>query len=234
MEERYKKWLIIGTCFALFLWFYSCNNNKYQQLQGEYNVLKENYTNQQKDVVAFEAFRLREKESLQKEIDKRVLINKKLSDVNKNLEDKIRSINSRVFVITKDLTSLVDYYNNSYRTSENKVVENKVGLGLDTAMDVANDLEEGFRCAEIIPLKDEQLKNKDSIITNLNKDKVDISTSLTSAEKQIEKQKELQKTGEENISNLEKQLKKSKTKSTLNKILIPVALGAGILLGNKL
>ena len=234
MEERYKKWLIIGTCFALFLWFYSCNNNKYQQLQGEYNVLKENYTNQQKDVVAFEAFRLREKESLQKEIDKRVLINKKLSDVNKSLEDKIRSINSRVFVITKDLTSLVDYYNNSYRTSENKVVENKVGLGLDTAMDVANDLEEGFRCAEIIPLKDEQLKNKDSIITNLNKDKVDISTSLTSAEKQIEKQKELQKTGEENISNLEKQLKKSKTKSTLNKILIPVALGAGILLGNKL
>ena len=115
-----------------------------------------------------------------------------------------------------------------------KVIENKVGLGLDTAMDVASDLEEGFRCAEIIPLKDEQLKNKDSIINNLNKDKVDISTSLTSAEKQIEKQKELQKTGEENISNLEKQIKKSKTKSTLNKILIPVALGAGILLGNKL
>jgi peptidoglycan hydrolase CwlO-like protein len=121
-----------------------------------------------------------------------------------------------------------------YGTNENKVVDNKIGLGLGTAMDVANDLEEGFRCAEIIPLKDEQLKNKDSIITNLNKDKVDISTSLTSAEKQIEKQKELQKTGEENISNLEKQLKKSKRKSTLNKILIPVALGAGILLGNKL
>jgi predicted nucleic acid-binding Zn-ribbon protein len=234
MGEKYKKWLIIGACLALFLWFYSCNNNKYQQLQGEYNVLKENYTNQQKDAVAFEAFRLREKESLQKEIDKRVLINKELSDTNKSLEGRIKSINCRVFTISKSLDNLVYYYNNMYGTNENKVVDNKIGLGLGTAMDVANDLEEGFRCAEIIPLKDEQLKNKDSIITNLNKDKVDISTSLTSAEKQIEKQKELQKTGEENISNLEKQLKKSKRKSTLNKILIPVALGAGILLGNKL
>jgi predicted nucleic acid-binding Zn-ribbon protein len=234
IEERYKKWLIIGICFALFLWFYSCNNNKYQKLQGEYTILKENYTNQQKDVVAFEAFRLREKESLQKEIDKRVLINKELSDVNKSLEDKIRSINSRVFVITKDLSSLVNYYNNTYRTDENKVVENKVGLGLDTAMDVANDLEEGFRCAEIIPLKDEQLKNKDSIIGNLNKDKVDIKKQLTKAEQDIENRKLLEKSAEDNINNLKEQVNKIETKSTLNKILIPAALGAGIFLGKSL
>lgn len=234
IEERYKKWIIIGICLVLFLWFYSCNNNKYQQLQGEYSILKENYTTQKEKITDFEAFRLREKESLQKEIQKRSIINKALVEDNQNLELKIKNINSRVFVVTKDLQSLVNYFNSTYRTSENKVVEGKVGLGIYTAMDIANELEEGVRCAEIIPLKEEQLKNKDSIITNLNKDKIDISTSLNSAEQQIEQQKVLQKIGDENISNLERQLKKSKTKSTLNKILVPVVLGVGVLIGRKL
>ena len=66
------------------------------------------------------------------------------------------------------------------------------------------------------------------------KDKTDIKAQLTTAEEDILKRKELQQSADENINNLKSQVKSLKTKSTLNKILVPVALGVGVFTGYQI
>lgn len=229
--KQYKYQIIIASLFIAFMIFYNHNNNKLQELQGEYNILEKQFTAQKENVKLLEEYRKKEKDSLSKAITFREEENKKLRLREKSLQDKIDGIKKRPFKVPTDLTSSVAYYNTEYKTDENVVVDNKVGLGLTTSTAVITDLENGEKCEEIIPLKDEQLKDKAREIVNLNKDKEDLSVLVSSAEKTIEADKELQKSAEENIKNLEEQNKKLKTKSFLNKVLIPVSLVVGGIIG---
>ena len=174
---------------------------------------------------------VKEKDSLDLEIKKREKLNKDLSYQNSTLESKIKTLSNKKIVVPKDVQGLVKYFNERYKTNENKVVENKVGLTEFTAMDVSYELEEGDNLIAIDSMKTIQLKNKDTQIVNLEKDKTDIKTQLTTAEEDILKRKELQKSADDNINNLKSQVKSLKTKSTLNKILVPVALGVGVFTG---
>lgn len=232
--KQYKYQIIVGLLAIAFILFYNWNSNKLQELSGEYNILKKQYNAQKENVVLLEEFRKKEKDSLTKDISARENENKKLKDTNKNLQDKIEGIKKRPFKVPTDLTSSIAYYNTEYKTSENKVVEDKVGLGLTTSTTVITDLEDAKKCEEIIPLKDEQLKNKDAEIVNLNKDKKDLSVLFSSAEKQIEAGKQLQISAEENINNLSKQNKKLKTKNFLNNVLIPTSFVIGGFIGAQI
>ena len=229
--KAYKYQIIVALLAIALTVFYNWNNNKLQKLQGEYNILEKQYTAQKENVILLEEYRKKEKDSLNKAITSREEENKKLRLREKTLQDKIDVIKKRPFKLPTDLKEHIAYYNTQYKTAENKVVEDKVGLGLSTSTAIITDLEEGNKCEEIIPLKDEQLKNKDLEIVNLNKDKEDLSVLVSSAEKTIEAGKELQKSAEENIKNLEEQNKKLKTKSFLNKVLVPVALVVGGIIG---
>ena len=229
--KAYKYQIIIALLAIAFIVFYNWNSNKLQELQGEYNILEKQFTAQKENVILLEEFRKKEKDSLTKAIAARETENKKIRYYNRTLQDKIDGIKNRKIKLPTDLKTSVAYYNTQYKTAENKVVEDKVGLGLSTSTAIITDLEEGNKCEEIIPLKDEQLKNKDLEIVNLNKDKEDLSVLVSSAEKTIEAGKELQKSAEENIKNLEEQNKKLKTKSFLNKVLVPVALVVGGIIG---
>ena len=229
--KQYKYQIIITLLAIAFIVFYNWNSNKLQELQGEYNILEKQFTAQKENVILLEEFRKKEKDSLNKAISARETENKKIRYYNRTLQDKIDGIKKRPFKVPIDLKTSVAYYNTHYKTVENEVVEDKVGLGLSTSTAIITDLEEGNKCEEIIPLKDEQLKNKDLEIVNLNKDKRDLSVLVSSAEKTIEAGKELQKSAEENIKNLEEQNKKLKTKSFLNKVLVPVALVVGGIIG---
>lgn len=236
---KYKKkfFITLGVIIILFLafFFYSrYNNNQYQQLKGEYKILEEQYSKEKDGVKVFEANRIKEKDSLTAEINKREKTNTQLSFTNSLLEDKINAILSKSFTAPKSLEGLVLYYNTVYNTTENKVIEDKVALGITTATDVSNDLEEGFRASEALPLKNEQLANKDKQIYNLEKDKIDLNTQLVSAEQDVINRKELEKTADKNIENLNSQVSKLKTKSTLNKILVPVSFAVGGFVGYKL
>jgi hypothetical protein len=229
--ERYKNYIIAGVVLLTFIIYYYYNSNMHQQLKGEYKVLEKQYTTKKELLNTLEIGRKKEKDSLDTVILAREEENQKLILRNKNLQDKIDGIKKRPFKVPTDIRTSTAYYNKEYRTEENTVVGNKVGLGLITSTAVITDLEEGKKCEEIISLKDEQLKGKDVQITNLEEDKKDLITKITSAEKTIEADKELQKSAEENIKNLEKQNSKLKTKSFLNKILMPVAAIAGALIG---
>ena len=229
--KAYKYQIIIALLAIAFIVSYNWNSNKLQELQGEYNILEKQFTAQKENVILLEEFRKKEKDSLTKAIAARETENKKIRYYNRTLQDKIDGIKKRPFKVPTDLKTSVAYYNTEYKTDENKVVEDKIGLGLETSGKVITDLENGEKCEEIIPLKDEQLKNKDLEIVNLNKDKEDLSVLVSSAEKTIEAGKELQKSADENIKNLEEQNKKLKTKSFLNKVLVPVALAVGGIIG---
>jgi hypothetical protein len=182
-------------------------NNKYQQLKGEYNILEKQYMAQKENAILLEQFRQKEKDSIVK------LINKRTKEV-VIIKTKIVEIQKKPINTPKTLQSSVDYYNNKYKTEENKVVEDKVGLSFKTSTEVITDLEEGVKCEEISVLKD-------SVISNLEEDKKNFTVLLFSAEKKIEADKQLQNTAEQNIKNLQKQNKNLKTKNFITTYIIP-------------
>lgn len=228
--KQYKNQIIIVVITIIFLALYNYNNNKLQELQGEYNILEKQYTAQKENVILLEEYRKKEKDSLNKAIASREEENKKLRLRERTLQDKIDGIKKRPVKVPTDLKTSVAYYNTEYKTDENKVVEDKVGLGLDTSGKAIEDIENGKKCEEIIILKDEQLADKDSVIVNLETDKKDISVLVFSAEKTIEADKLLQKSAEENINNLTKQNRKLKTINLLTKISVPAAFVLGLLI----
>lgn len=232
--NSYKNLIVISILLLLFFIFYSVTSSKFDKLEGQYSVLKKQYEAETAKVeVKYQSYLLKV-DSIKKEVYLRDLENQRLKTVNKNLQDKIDGIVNRPINPPKDLQGLVNYYNTLYKTDENKVVGDKVGLGLYTARDVSYDLEEGSKLAEIIPLKDAQIKNLDSTVTNLNSSKKALTYSLDLSQDQIKEYKELQELASDNIKNLEKQNRTLKTKNALNKILIPVSVAAGVFIGTKL
>lgn len=209
---------------------YMCNNTG--ELEGQYKELKKQYNAQKELVKIIEDLRQEEQDSLNDEIKTREWENKDLISENNRLRDKIKD-QPRINV-PKDAAGLVKYFNTRYKTDENKVVENKIGLVQEVAYDVSYELEEGDRAVENLKTQDTIINNQETIITNLNKDKTDLGTMLKSAENVISEQNKLQQKADENINNLTKQVKKQKRKNVWNKILVGVGTLGGFYLGSQL
>ena len=207
-----------------------CNNTG--ELEGQYKDLKKQYSAQKELVNTIEKLRQEEKDSLNNEIKTREWENSDLVSENNRLREKIK--NQPKINVPKDVIGLVKYFNHRYKTNENKVVQNKVGLVEEVAYDVSFELEEGDRAVETIKTQDTIINNQETIITNLNKDKKDLDTMLKSAENVISEQNKLQEKADENINNLTKQVKKQKRKNVWNKILIGVATFTGFYFGTQL
>lgn len=226
--------VVVVIALIVLFTFQKCNNNRYQQAVGENKILKEQLENKTKELVLEKENRKKEKDSLTFQISQRETAKIILEKENTSLKGQIADIKKRPIKQPKDLQGLADYFNEEYETNENVVINDKVGLGQDTAMDVSYDLEEGKKAIEIVPILEEVNKNQEQIIENQAKDKSDLSTMLNSAENELEKRKELQELAEKNIESLEKQNKKLKTKNVLNKVLIGVGVVGGFLIGNSL
>ena len=209
---------------------YMCNNTG--ELEGQYKELKKQYNAQKELVKIIEDLRQEEQDSLNEEIKTREWENKDLVSENNRLRDKIK--NQPRINVPKDAEGLVKYFNTRYKTDENKVVENKIGLVQEVAYDVSYELEEGDRAVENLKTQDTIINNQETIITNLNKDKTDLGTMLKSAENVISEQNKLQQKADENINNLTKQVKKQKRKNVWNKILIGAGALGGFYLGSQL
>lgn len=194
---------IMLTLAFVLLCIMNCNNNKYNQLKGEYKVLDESYKKQKDDVKDFEETRKVEADSLNGEISKREKVNAQLSSTNEQLQTKIDVIQGRKINVPKDTP----------------------------CYELAVKAEEGQKAIEIVPLQKEIIENQGTQIVNLEKDKKDTETKLTSAELDVQKQKDLNASADVNIGNLEKQVSKLQTKSTLTKILIPASFLIGGYIG---
>ena len=231
----YRKITIILVILLIMLTtITTCVSNKLNRLEGEYKVLKENYEAQKSVVSSLSSERQKEKDSLNFQISQREVQNDFLRQENDKLKGDIQNIKNRPIKAPKGLENLTQYFNDRYQTKENIIVSNKVGLGEDTAMDAVSELEEFDKVVEILPIQEQVIKNQDSTISNLEKDKVDLKTQVSSAEDLIKEQEKLNKMAEDNIDNLERQVKKQKNKNFWNKVLIIGGGIGGFLLGSQL
>ena len=55
--KAYKYQIIVALLAIAFIVFYNWNNNKLQELQGEYNILEKQYTAQKENVILLEEYR---------------------------------------------------------------------------------------------------------------------------------------------------------------------------------
>ena len=231
----YRKITIVLVILLIMLTtITTCIGNKLSELEGEYKVLKEHYNEQKSLVSTVSSARLKEKDSLNFQISQREVQNSFLRDENNKYRTSIQDIVKRPVKTPKGLENLTQYFNDRYKTKENIIISDKVGLAEDTATDVVVELEEGDKALEIIPLQENIIKNQDSVISNLEKDKVDLKTQVSSAENLIEEQKKLNEMADKNINSLEKQVKKQKNRNFWNKVLIIGGSVGGFLLGNSL
>ena len=235
MKENlnYKRISLVLLILVIILFITQmCNNT--DRLQGQYDILKKQLSEQKQVVKETEQKRLQEKDSLLFVISQRNIENDFLYSENDGLKKRIQDLKNKPISIPKDLNGLVTYFNQRYKTIENKVVDDKVGLVEDVAKDVVVEIEEGDRAIETVSLQESVIKNQDTIISNLNKDKVDLSLVISSAENEITERKKLQEMSDENIKSLEKQVKKQKNKNFWNKVLIGVGTIGGFYLGTQL
>ncbi len=206
--------IIFAVLLSGALLFQKFTNDKYNQLKGEYKELNKDYIKQKDGVAVFQKNRIIEKDSLNNEIFKREKQNVFLSNDNKKLQDRINSIQNRKQKVES--------------------IDGSKPLGEQKAKEITIALEEGDKCLEIIPLKNQQLANQEKQITNLEKDKNDLKTELSTAEQEIIKRQLLQESGDRNIENLQSQVKTLNKKNNLNKVLIPAAVLLGGAVGYKL
>ena len=121
------------------------------------------------------------------------------------------------------------HFNERYKTTENKVVVDKVGLTEDTATDVVYELEEGDKAMLIVPIQEEVIKSQDSVIVNLNKDKQDLKTMNASSEQELLQTEKLINLADKNIEQLQKKVENNKF---WTKVLVGAGAAAGYFIGH--
>lgn len=214
-------YIIIILILFIIIFTQRCESSK------KYDLLKTELFKQKEIVAKTSKKRIQERDSLNLVISKREQINDSLKNNITSLENKIKTIRDRTIIIPKDLEEFKNYFNKRYNTLENTVIVDKVGVSQTTATNIVVDLEEGDKNSEIIPLKDEQLKNKDSIIVNLENDKENLSILIFSAEKEIEERIKLEALADKSIKTLER-------KNKWNKLYIVSGIIGSFIVGNQI
>jgi len=232
METIKKYWKEVLAVIVLILIVRGCVNNQEQVLKGESKQLKQQKELLQKQVDSLSLLRVKEKDSVFNVFAAKKVENERLNSTNKKLLSQIESIKKKriEFKTPTDLEGFAVYFNSRYKTDENKVVENKVGLGDYTARDVTSELESGDECWQVDSVKTVLISNKDIELKNKDVEIKGFSLLLNSAEKEIKERENLQNKTDELNKNLNQQLKKRKLNNTLTKILIPVSFVVGVLI----
>lgn len=229
---------VVIVAILLLVW-QNYNNNKYQQLKGEYNVLKEQYEAKKDGVAVAETNRLKEKDSLIGENkileDLKDKSNAKIASLENKIKDReTQGAKSKEKIKNYSLVQVAKEIDSIYQVKQATVVDNSVNLEGDLSKRVLQTIYEAEECQDVVADKDNIIVEQKTIIVNSEKMIDNFEVVVDSAEKQIKQQKELQELADKNINNLEKQNKKLRTKSAVGKILTGIGIIVGIILGANL
>ena len=229
---------VVIIAILLFVW-QNHNSNKYQQLKGEYAVLKEQYETKKDGVAVAETNRVRERDSLVGENkileDLKEKSNAKIASLEKKIKDREnQGTKSREKIKNYSLFQVAQEIDSIYKVNQATATETSVNLEGDLSKRVLQTVYEAEECQDVVTDKDSIIEEQKTIIVNSEKEVVNVGAMLDSAEKQIKQQKELQELVDKNINNLEKQNKKLRTKSTVGKVLTGIGIIVGIILGANL
>ena len=110
---------------------------------------------------------------------------------------------------------------------------NSVNLEKETPIDILDNLVEGENCAEIIPIKDSIIANKDEEIGIIKEKVSNRDFMLLSKQDEIQKLNEIQKTLENINKKSEKEIRNLKVKNTLKWVYVGLAGFVGFKIGQK-
>lgn len=237
--NKYKWWIIAGIAVFILLSAKSCVNNQYNQIRGENKILKEQVKTAQDGVKVAKEERLRLKDSIKSEDAEKEQKIKELSNKVATSESKVRDLQANNAKTKKEIKNLslvgvAKELNATYGGNNATAKEKSVDVAGSMPYQILETVADANSCSEIVKEKDVQLTAKDSMLVVKDSQIKDSSTLLFSAEKEIKKHEELNKIQTDFSKNLEKENKKLRTKSFLNKILIPVAIGLGAYGGYRL
>lgn len=229
---------VVIVAILLLVW-QNYNNNRYQQLKGEYDVLKEQYEAKKDGVAVAETNRLKEKDSLVNENkileDLKDKSNAKIASLENKIKDReTQGAKSKEKIKNYSLVQVAKEIDSIYQVKQATVVDNSVNLEGDLSKRVLQTVYEANECQDVVADKDSIIVEQKTIIANSEKIIDNFEIVVDSAEKQIKQQKELQELADKNITTLEKQNKKLRTKSTVGKILTGIGIIGGIILGASL
>lgn len=239
IQEKTKR--LLWRCFLMILFIImillalgSVFNNRYQHLAGQNSILEKDLSTRKLEIDKMEKERNSLKDSIsivQKERDKQSELLKQEIILKEQLQ---KELSNRPMFSPKDLEESSDYLNTAYKTKDAVVDSIYLKLTQQLSKQVIEDLEKGNKAVALLPLKEEQIKLNKILISNLEQDKIDCNLLLTNTQEELLKRKELSIQSEENINNLNKELRTIKHKSTINKWLIPLGSLLGIFLGTQI
>lgn len=233
------KYLLAGIAtLSIFFSVRSCVNTQSNFLQGKIASLEEQVDKGKDGLKVAETERLRLKDSIRLEDIKAKEKLKNLQEQKTASEDRVKLLEleaKKAKDKVKDMNlvqvaqSLNEIYggNNAIATSNSVETKNSLPYQLvETAI-------EANSAKDIIKEKNQQLVNRDSVISVKDSQLKNSALSLSSAEKSLEASRELNQLQTNLNNDLEKQNKKLKTKNFFDKIIIPLAAVAGYFIGNR-
>lgn len=144
-------------------------------------------------------------------------------------QDRIVYIYKNVGTIPKGTDEINKYFSMRYEAPDSNI-----NLGPFWSDTIVSELMVKDVMTAIIPLKDSIITYKDSIISNVTDNLTNTKSILEITEKERHEREIMSLMAKDNISNLEKRLKRSKGISKIGYYLIPVGVILGGFIGYKL
>lgn len=238
MEQinKFKWWIIAGIIIVILFCVDSCVGKQIDQLHGENKILKEQITQAKDGLKVSKQERLRLKDSIRAENAKKEQKIKEQDKVIAESKDRIailerKTSKAKEIAKNKSYEAVADTLNVIYGGKNAVATANSVDMKSSLPNQILETIIDANECSEIVKEKDIQLVAKDSVIGIKDGQLKDSALNLFSAEKEIKKHEELDKLQTDLNKNLEKENKKLRTKSWINKILIPVGVTIGAFVG---
>lgn len=234
------KWPALGIVLVLiFFGVKSCVSNQQKFQAGKNDALKDQVEKLKdgvktidktlqilRDSIKAEDIRkqnqINEFQQKAKDSEKKVIA---LQESNKKQKELIRN---------KNLVEVAEALNENYGSKDAVATPNSVDVKPPMTYQILETIADANTAQDIIKEKDVQLAYKDSVVNLKDEQLRDKDISLKVTEKSLDSYKELNVL-QTNLNNgLEKENSKLKTKSWLEKALIPVSVGVGFWLGTKI
>lgn len=238
MEEivqRYKYLLAGIVGLILFFSVRGCVN-KQSDILADLKAKSEQVEKLKDGLAVGEKNRLRQRDSINIENDKKEKYILSLKDRISESENKVSSLETEAKTAKEKIKNFsyvesAKEFNSIYKTNNAEAVNTGVNLKNNLPNLVLETISDANFAQDIIKEKNKQLFAKDTIIQNKDSQLKNSSVLLVSAEKNLEASRQLNGLQTDLNNDLEKQNKNLKHKNTWNKILVPIAAVIGIVIG---
>ena len=234
------RWPALGIVLVLiFFGVKSCVNNQQKFQAGKNDALKDQVEKLKDGVKTIDKTLQILRDSIKAEdIRKQKQINE-FQQKAKDSEKKVIALQEsnkkqKELIRNKNLVEVAEALNENYNSKDAVATANSVDVKPPMTYQILETIADANTAQDIIKEKDVQLSSKDSVVNLKDEQLRDKDISLKATEKSLDSYKELNVL-QTNLNNgLEKENSKLKTKSWLEKALIPVSVGVGFWLGTKI